>query len=195
VRGRGPRASFRRIRASARKGLDGAGIGAQHEGPETTATLVEAPMATPARTRELEAVRRRRAELRETLDALERSLAAPGADRAMVWGEHLRTAVDRLASEFALHVEVTEGPDGLHQAILAGDLRLANQVRALAAEHGEIAAEIAALAALSEAPVTAADLPDVRERGTSLLGRIVRHRQRGADLIYEAYQTDIGGGD
>jgi hypothetical protein len=35
----------------------------------------------------------------------------------------------------------------------------------------------------------------VRERGTRLLGHLVRHRQRGADLIFEAYQTDIGGGD
>ena len=35
----------------------------------------------------------------------------------------------------------------------------------------------------------------MREHGTTVLGRIVRHRQRGADLIYEAYATDIGGGD
>ena len=55
-------------------------------------------------------------------------------------GRAAASALDRLATEFALHVEVTEGPDGLHQAILAGDLRLANQVAALAAEHGPIAA-------------------------------------------------------
>ena len=28
---------------------------------------------------------------------------------------------------------------------------------------------------------------------TELVGRVVRHRQRGADLIYEAYEVDIGG--
>jgi ParB-like chromosome segregation protein Spo0J len=147
------------------------------------------------RTHELEAVRQRRAELRDTLDAMERALAAPGAARAVVWGEQLHTAVDRLASDFALHVEVTEGPDGLHQAILAGDLRLTNQVAALVEEHKTIAADIAALAAVSEAPVAPADVPAVREEGTTLLGRVVRHRQRGADLIYEAYATDIGGCD
>jgi len=147
------------------------------------------------RTRELEAVRQRRAELRDTLDALERALAAPGAARAVVWGEQLHAAVHRLASDFALHVEVTEGPDGLHQSILAGDLRLANQVAALVEEHKTIAADIAALAAASEAPVTPGDVADVREQGTKLLGIVVRHRQRGADLIYEAYATDIGGGD
>ena len=100
----------------------------------------------------------------------------------------LAAAVDRLATEFALHVEVTEGPNGLHQAILAGDLRLANQVGALAAEHAEIAAEIAAFSIADEAD-------DGRTRGHRLLDRIARHRQRGADLIYEAYQVDLGGGD
>lgn len=151
--------------------------------------------STSARTRELDAVRQRRAELRDTLDAVERCLAAPGSDRSVVWGEQLHAAVDRLATEFALHVEVTEGAHGLHQAILSGDLRLANQVQALATEHPDIAAEIAELAAASDAPVGPGDVAEVRERATSLLGRIVRHRQRGADLIYEAYQTDIGGGD
>jgi hypothetical protein len=24
---------------------------------------------------------------------------------------------------------------------------------------------------------------------------VVRHRQRGADLVYEAYETDLGAGD
>lgn len=153
-------------------------------------------MSTQTRQRDaVDAVRRRRAELRETLSSLEGALAAPGADRAVVWGERLHAAVDRLATDFALHVEVTEGPDGLHQTILDGDLRLANQVAALVDEHKTIAAEIAELAAASEAPVTPSDLAEVREQGTEVLGHIVRHRQRGADLIYEAYATDIGGGD
>ena len=100
-----------------------------------------------------------------------------------------------LAAEFHEHIEVTEGPAGLHQAILAGDLRLANAVNALAAEHSQIAAEIDELVMGTEAPVTPLDAGAVRERATTLLGRLVRHRQRGADLIYEAYHTDIGGRD
>ena len=58
-----------------------------------------------------------------------------------------------------------------------------------------MAEEIAALVADSEPPVAETDVDDLRERATGLLGHLVRHRQRGADLIYEAYQTDIGGGD
>ena len=37
------------------------------------------------------------------------------------------------------------------------------------------------------------DVTRIRELGTRLLGALVRHRQRGADLVYEAYQVDIGG--
>jgi len=152
-------------------------------------------MDVSARTGDLDAVRRRRAELRESLGALERALAAAASGRAVVWGEQVLHAVTRLAGDFAEHVEVTEGADGLHQNILAGDLRLANQVQALTAEHADIAAAIAELAVAVEPPVTPDDVAGVRDSGTALLGRVARHRQRGADLIYEAYQTDIGGGD
>jgi hypothetical protein len=112
-----------------------------------------------------------------------------------VWGEAVHASLLTVASDFGAHVEVTEGPGGLHQSILAGDLRLANAVAALTVEHGQIAEEIAVLVADSEAPVTPADVDDLRDRATRLLGHLVRHRQRGADLIYEAFQTDVGGGD
>ena len=144
---------------------------------------------------ELHAVRVRRAELRETLNLMEAALAAPARGRAVIWGEAVHASLVMLADDFGAHVEVTEGPNGLHQAILAGDLRLANAVAALTAEHGELAGEIATLVADSAAPVAEDDIDDLRERATSLLGHMVRHRQRGADLIYEAYETDIGGGD
>jgi hypothetical protein len=37
------------------------------------------------------------------------------------------------------------------------------------------------------------DVADVRAMGVALLGRLVRHRQAGADLVYEAYEADTGG--
>lgn len=144
---------------------------------------------------ELHAVRIRRAELRETLNALEMTLASPASGRAVIWGEAVHASLVMVADDFVAHVDVTEGPDGLHQSILAGDLRLANAVNALTVEHAQIAEELAALVADSDAPVTADDVDDLRDRSTHLLGQLVRHRQRGADLIYEAFQTDIGGGD
>jgi hypothetical protein len=144
---------------------------------------------------ELDAVRARRAELRETINLMEAALAAPARGRAVVWGEVVHASLMMIADDFGAHVEVTEGPGGLHQAILAGDLRLANAVEALTAEHEQIAEEIATLVADSLAPVTEDDVDDLRERSTRLLGHLIRHRQRGADLIYEAYATDVGGCD
>jgi hypothetical protein len=147
------------------------------------------------RTTELQAVRVRRAELRENIDALERALASPARGRAVVWGEAVHASLVIVADDFSAHVEVTEGPGGLHQAILSGDLRLANAVNALTAEHGQIAEEIAGLVADSAPPVTPDDVDGLRERANRLLGHLIRHRQQGADLIYEAFETDIGGGD
>jgi hypothetical protein len=100
-----------------------------------------------------------------------------------------------VADDVREHVDGTEGPGGLHQAILAGDLRLANAVDALTQEHTQLADELTELIAMTEPPVTAEDVPEVRERATRMLGHLVRHRQRGADLIFEAYDTDIGVGD
>jgi hypothetical protein len=153
---------------------------------------MDATSATQAT--ELDAVRRRRAELREVMTALEQALDAP-AEAAVVWGERVHTALLMMVNEFREHVVVTEGPGGLHQSILAGDLRLANGVAALAEEHLLIDDEIGQAVVLSEPPVTDDGVAELRERGTRLLERLVRHRQRGADLIYEAYAFDVGGGD
>jgi hypothetical protein len=151
---------------------------------------VDVPIdATP----ELDAVRSRRAELRESLNQLEQALAAAAISRSEAWGQRVHEALSQLAQDFRDHIRVTEGPDGLHQSILAGDLRLANAVQALSTEHGDITAQLTAALEATKGTVDGADVGAVRERATQLLGRIVRHRQKGADLVYEAYETDIGG--
>jgi hypothetical protein len=150
---------------------------------------------TDRRTAELDALRKRRAELRESMGGVERALAAAASGRAVVWGERVHEALQALADDWREHVVVTEGPGGLHESILSGALRLANPVRALADEHELIAADIAEAIAATDAPVGESDVEPIREQTMGLLGRLVRHRQRGADLIYEAYATDIGGGD
>ena len=43
------------------------------------------------------------------------------------------------------------------------------------------------------APDVIEDVDRVRELGPALLGRLVRHRQRGSDLMFDAYDYDIGG--
>ena len=134
-------------------------------------------------------LRRRRAELRDSMGALEQALAVATASPGWVAGA--RTAVHELSDDVDEHIEVTEGPGGLHQAILDGDLRLANAVIRLAEEHAVIQARVAEL--VDHVDADRPDIEDVRDHGTGVLALLVRHRQRGADLIFEAYETDIGG--
>ena len=152
-------------------------------------------MDSTVHTRDLEAVRRRRADLRLSLGAVEHALASPAVARAVVWGEIVHRTLEELREEFDEHIDVTEGPEGLHEAIMTAAPRLTHAVQVLTKEHVDIRAEIAAALAATEPPVTAEDVTSVREQGTELLGRVARHRQRGADLVYEAYETDLGAGD
>ena len=157
---------------------------------------MDLPPAQPAQgfvPTELDAVMLRRAELRETLTYLEHCLAAPAYGRPVVWGEAVHDALTTVAADFAAHVDVTEGAGGLHDSIVAEDVRLANAVAALTAEHAVFAAEIARLVADSAPPVVESDVDALRERATRLLADLSKHRQRGADLVYEAFQADIGG--
>lgn len=151
--------------------------------------------SVPTHSSELDAVRLRRAELREALDGLERALAAPAAGRAGDWGKSVQAAVAEIADDWQTHVSLTEAPGGLHPSIRAASARLIHAVDSLTAEHGEIAAEVAELVILTDGEVDGADVDGIRDSATRLLGHIIKHRQRGADLVYEAYSLDIGGVD
>jgi hypothetical protein len=147
------------------------------------------------------AMRRRRAELLESINALEQALAAPG--QQMRWVERVAAALLELSADFREHVELTVGPRGLYSRVLRSSPRLAHEVDRLTQEHTMLADLLGELLTLVGQGDKLAVQPDpmlgdhaqVRERGTKLLGALVRHRQRGSDLIYEAYSVDIGGED
>lgn len=141
----------------------------------------------------LQSVRRHRAELREAIGALEEALAAPTPGRAEAWAQRVRVALVELAADLREHVAVTEGPGGLHRDVLATAPRLSNAVARLTREHGQMQALVDDLLARLADPPRTDGTADVRDRGTALLGMLVRHRQVGADLVYEAYQSDLGG--
>jgi hypothetical protein len=141
----------------------------------------------------LDVLRTRRAELRESMDALEQALAAPAPGRAAAWAERVHVALVELAGDLRLHVDSAEGPDGLHRAVLASAPRLSNAVARLSQEHVQLQRQLDELLAQLGHPVAGDGVSVARERGTALLGQLVRHRQRSSDLVFEAYQADIGG--
>ncbi len=141
----------------------------------------------------LEQVRHKRAELRKSMSVLEHALAAPAVEDTGGWVRQVQVALVELAGDFRQHVEVTEGPEGLYHEILGLAPRLAGAVGHLTAEHGEVDERLEELRAALATARTKADLDRVRDLGTSLVGTLMHHRQRGSDLVFEAYDSDIGG--
>jgi hypothetical protein len=121
----------------------------------------------------LDALRRRRAELFESMAALEQVLAERADGNVAAWAKWVNVALVELAADVNAHVAITEGAGGLHSDVVA---KLVDQ-----------------LASRARNTSTSNDVAELRRGGTALLGRLVKHRQRGADLVFEAYQTDIGG--
>lgn len=141
----------------------------------------------------LQEVRRRRAELRSSMGVLERALASPSkSGGGSGWSGRLRAALHVLYDDFGQHVAITEGPEGLYAELAQHSPRLEHAVLRLVEEHGEILRRLEELLAWVDVE-QGADAVAARRAGTELLGVLMRHRQRGADLIFEAFQLDIGG--
>jgi hypothetical protein len=140
-----------------------------------------------------EDLRRHRAELRESMSALEDALAAPPTADQARWAQRVEAALAELSSDFREHIDITEAPDGLYRDVLKTAPRLSGAIATLTREHVLISGQVDNLLARVNAPEVVEDVARVRRVGTVLLGRLVRHRQRGSDLLFEAYQFDIGG--
>lgn len=138
----------------------------------------------------IDAVKTRRADLHAIMVDLEHAIAAAAPGREESWSHQVRGALGRLADSFAQHVSGTERPDGLFDQVRRRAPRLDNHCRRLVGDHQTIAVELTnATSALDR------DVAEVRESVLSLLAHLARHRQLGADLVYEAYAVDLGGGD
>jgi hypothetical protein len=135
-----------------------------------------------------EALARRR-DMEERLVALERALAA--ATAASGWSEAVREKLVELNDALIRHVVAVEATDGLLDEIVSTAPRLANSVQLMRDDHGRLAARIERL--INEARILSPD--GLRDDAVGLLHEMMLHRQRGSDLVYEAFSRDIGGLD
>lgn len=137
----------------------------------------------------LVAARGRRLTLKQAVSAVETAAASPAADTR--WHEINTRELRRLRGAFDDHVVEVEAEDGLLAELSRDAPRLQNGINRLAREHPEICQQIDAVIAMAEA---GSDPDEVRSASLATLVAIARHRQRGADLVYEACNVDIGGG-
>jgi hypothetical protein len=139
-------------------------------------------------------IRQRRAALVGACSAFEGALAAPVASAR--WPEGLGNALVALLATFDEHVAVAERPGGTIEQLRERAPRLSDRVDRLVDEHVTITADAGRLMdRLDHLPAerTADENAAIREQALELLTAIVRHRQLGADLLYEAYDVDVGG--
>lgn len=137
----------------------------------------------------LESARARRATLKSALSAVEVAAAAPAAQAE--WRPELADALAVLRGAFDDHVRDVEDPGGLLDVLREEAPHLSNQVTSVRDEHPALEKQIDDVIAMvgDGAP------EEIRDAVLETLLALARHRQNGADLVYQAYSVDIGGGE
>ena len=161
------------------------------EGEEFVGLLATASFAEIACDREsLAATWLLEESLSGALGSVRRAVGAPLVDDVR-WQKALRRSLSLLARAAAEHVAEAEAPDGLLAKIAEQAPRLWRRVRRLRAEHASLARACAEVLDRLESADSATSL---RGPTRALLQRFANHRHHGADLVYEAFGVDIGGG-
>lgn len=110
------------------------------------------------------------------------------ADAQPGWVREVAAQLAEVRKALIDHIRATEGPAGRYAQLLSDAPRLALGIEELVTEHIQL------MAALDEAQPDQ-DPQRLRLAAAGLVDRLSSHRQHGADLIYEAYTTDVGGED
>jgi len=127
-------------------------------------------------------------ELLGGIQRMEHAIRTPVGDPA--WQPGVTRAVAQLKAAFAEHVDRTEGPAGLYAGVLDDAPRLARGVSGLVDDHETVRSVLDELEGRLH---RAHDHEAVRRHVARLIREVWQHRQRAADLLYEAYDTDLGG--
>jgi len=146
---------------------------------------------TPA----LSEAKARRATLHDALVHLEMALSSPASGRIPEWTALVTKDLIAMRDAFVQHIIATEKPGGLYEEIIMRAPRLDGTVNRLKDEHPEISVKIREeIERIESVPVGDGwPLDTARDDLQRFMGVVIRHRQRGADLVWEAYNVDIGG--
>ena len=143
----------------------------------------------------LDQIRVRRDELYEFILGLERAVSAPSQGRVLEWARGAADRVEQLRAAFKKHVAITEDGGGLFDDVMDQAPRLAHAIAELRRDH-ELLRSL-----LDDAGRSTQDVHDVdgvertRTRLLDLILKLLEHRHRGSELVYDAYDVDLGAGD
>ena len=153
-------------------------------------------MTEKPRTPALQEAAKRRRTLHEALVGLEFAISSPAAGRIPDWTSLVTKEVTAIRDAWDQHVDTTEKPGGLYEEIVGISPRLAGTIDRLRDEHPDITHAVGEmLSRLEQVEIGGLPWPldDARDDLQRFIGKVIRHRQKGADLVWEAYNLDIGG--
>ncbi len=167
----------------------------------TRAGVLTADGSAPAGTTApevIEGVRSRRAGLRTAMSGLEQALAAPAPHRVDEWRQGVADSLASLHDVWTRHIVETEAPGAFLDELVDEAPRLSTPAARLRREHIEILGVITRADRAIRQTLLEEDhdlfVDATRADLTEMLCALAHHRQRGADLIFAAYDVDIGGG-
>jgi hypothetical protein len=136
-------------------------------------------------------IARYRSQLGTAMKYLEAAAAAPVGKES--WVNDLRHSLRQLEVAWNHHLVEMQNPNGVLDQIVEQAPRLQRSVGQMRDAQTKMAGTIGAAMKLISDADEGADPAELREAAIAALVAVTRHRQRGADLIYDAYDIDIGG--
>lgn len=133
---------------------------------------------------------------RERLEAsaidLESAVTRAAGD-SDTWIAGVQAAATEVGAALQAHIDEVEKPGGLYEDVIGRSPRQIHTIDVLRREHVVMGEQVERLdGTLADRRST---VDDVRQQALALLAQISRHRHRGADLLWDSYDFDIGLGE
>ncbi len=130
------------------------------------------------------------------LQTLELRAGSPAPGREAEWLRHVRDALDVLERMLATQHENSADDDSILSDIQRAQPRLHNRVVQLRRDYRDLNEAVTRLHTQLEAtPPDEIHFADVRQRLDRVATELRYQHAREADLIYEAFNVDLGAGD
>lgn len=143
---------------------------------------------------ELEAIQRRRRSLYQATLGLEAGISSPTGN-VRLWRDRVHTAAVEMHTAIVAHVAEAEQPGEFLDSITSQAPHLISAAKKLASEHHDLliaASDLIDQVSALDPGAEPSDAEPIRQAALQLMGSLVRHRQRGTDLVYLAYGEDLG---
>jgi len=144
---------------------------------------------------QVEDTRRDRARSLSSLHEVERLAGAAGPTRPHEWRDDLLMAIEELSTSLHDQYERSGGDDGLLARVVVETPHLSNSVAELRRTQSKVSDELDHLRQSLTDLSRTVDVAAVRRKVADLTAQIRELRAWETDIVYEAYDFDLGTGD